>query len=87
MATVERTYNHLLYRVDYPAERGYRMEPKPLPPGIHICISEEGDSKWLTVHSRIHVNKVVRIDPTYSSAFSDRDIIKDLSAKVSHMFL
>lgn len=63
------------------------MEPKPLPPWIHICISEEGGSKWLTVHSRIHINKVVKIDPTYSSEFSDREIIKDLSAKVSHMFL
>lgn len=87
MAKVERTYNHLLYRVDYPAERGYRMEPKQLPPWVHICISEEGNSKWLTVHSRIHVNKVVKIYPIYNSEFSDRDIIKDLSAKVSRMFL
>ena len=83
----ERTYNHLWKRVDYPRERGYRMEPHPLPPWIHVCISEEGDNKWLTVHSRIHINKAVRIEPTYSSSFSDKDVITDLSAEVSRRFL
>lgn len=82
-----RTYNHLLVRVDYPEERGYRMEPKPLPDWIHLTITENEFSKYLTAHSRIHVNKEVRVGPSYSTDFSDRDMIKDLSAKISQMFL
>lgn len=46
-----------------------------------------GDSKWLTVHSRIHVNKEVRMEPSFSRQFSDWDILKDLSGKISHAFL
>lgn len=86
MAT-ERTYDYLLCRVEYPAERGYRMEPSKLPPWIHVVITEDGDSKWLTVHSRIHVNKEVRMEPSFSRQFSDRDILKDLSGKISQAFL
>lgn len=82
-----RKYNHLLVRVDYPAERGYRMEPKPLPNWIHLTITEDNGSKYLTVHSRIHVNKEVRIYPSYSVDFEDRDLLKDLSAEVSRRFL
>lgn len=82
-----RKYNHLLVRVEYPAERGYRMEPKPLPDWIHLTITEDNGSKYLTVHSRIHVNKEVRVGPSYSSDFEDRDLLKDLSAQVSSMFL
>ena len=32
MGASERTYDYLLRRVEYPAERGYRMEPFKLPP-------------------------------------------------------
>lgn len=80
-------YNYLLCRVEYPAEWGYRMEPKQLPDWIYITITKNGGSKFLTVHSRIHVNKEVKINPSYSADFSDRDIIKDLSGEVSRMFL
>ena len=31
-----RRYDHLLCRVEYPAERGYRMEPKQLPDWLWI---------------------------------------------------
>lgn len=62
-----RRYDHLLCRVEYPAERGYRMEPKQLPDWIHVTITEQGDSKFLTVHSRIHVNKEVKVGPSYSA--------------------
>ena len=82
-----RKYNHLLVRVEYPAERGYRMEPKQLPDWIHVTITEDKGSKYLTVHSRIHVNKEVRVGPSYSAYFNDRDLLKDLSAQVSSMFL
>jgi len=84
---VERTYNYLLCRVEYPAEGGYRMEPSPLPPWINLRIVESDSDKKLIVHSRIHVNKEVRVGPIYSNAFSDRDIIKDLSGEISSRFL
>lgn len=87
MATGARTYDYLFHRVEYPAERGYRMEPTKLPPWIHVVITEEGDSKWLTVHSRIHVNKEVRMSPSFSAQFSDSDILKDLSGKITKSFL
>lgn len=82
-----RVYNHLLCRVEYPAERGYRMEPKQLPDWIHITITEQNNSKSLTVHSRIHMNTEVKVGPDYSTNFSDRDIIMDLSGEVTHRFL
>lgn len=87
MAPGARTYDYLFRRVEYPAEGGYRMEPAKLPPWIHVVITEEGDSKWLTVHSRVHVNKEVRMNPSYSAQFSDFDILKDLSGKITKSFL
>ncbi len=85
MAT--KRYNHLVYRVEYPRERGYRMEASPLPDWVYISISEENSSKYMTVHSRIHINKEVRISPDYSTDFSDMDIIKELSGEVCRRFL
>ena len=82
-----RRYDHLYARVEYPAERGYRMESSPLPPWMHITITETTHSKYLTVYSRIHVNKEVKVDPSYSKAFDDRAIIIDLSGKIAGMFL
>ena len=82
-----KTYNHLACRVEYPLEQGYRIESKQLPDWIHLTVTTKGDSKWLTVHSRIHVNKTVRINPTYSADFSDAEIIKDLSGVIAHRFL
>ncbi|XAI94755.1 hypothetical protein [Pseudomonas phage vB_Pa-PAC6] len=61
--------------------------PFKLPPWIHVVITEDGDSKWLTVRSRIHVNKEVRMEPSFSRQFSDWDILKDLSGKISHAYL
>ena len=80
-------YNHILIRREYPQERGYRMEPKPLPHWMHLTIEELEGSKRLTVHSRIHVNKSVVMNPEYSTDFTDREIVKDLSAKISRAFL
>jgi hypothetical protein len=80
-------YNYLLSRVEYPIERGYRIETTPLPDWIYVVITKQGDDKYLTVRSRIHMNKEVRIGPTYSVDFSDWDILKDLSGEISKRFL
>jgi hypothetical protein len=82
-----RKYNYLICRVEYPAERGYRMELEKLPDWIHVTITEDKDSKYLTVHSRIHVNKEVRVGPSYSVNFKDMDLLKDLSGQISSIFL
>jgi hypothetical protein len=83
------TYHHLIKRVSYPAENGYRRERFPLADYMHLTITDDvdGDSKYLTFHSRIHINKAVVIQPHYSRAFSDHAIIEDLSGKISGMFL
>jgi len=80
-------YDYLLCRVEYPAERGYRMEHSQLPDWMYITITEDGETKYLTVYSRLHVNKEVEINPSYSSKFSDIDIIKDLSGEISSRYL
>ena len=80
-------YEHILTRVEHPLERGYRMQAYPLPDWIHIRINRDSSSKWLTVHSRLHINKCVKVGPSYSLDFSDRDIIKDQSAPISIRFL
>ena len=76
-------YTHIYQRVEYPREGGYRMEAYALPDWMYLTV-EQGK---LTVHSRIHVNKEVRVGPVYSSAFSVRDIIEDLSGEISHRYL
>ena len=80
-------YDYLIYRVEYPLENGYRMECKPLPHWMHITITDHDDSKYLTVYSRIHENKEVRLNPTYSSDFTDRAIITDLCSRIHKMFI
>ena len=80
-------YTHLYHRVEYPAERGYRMEAHPTPDWMHLTVETVGDSKWLTVHSRIHMNKEVRMNPSYSTKFTDQEIIKDLSGRIYSDFI
>lgn len=82
-----RRYDYLISRVEYPREHGYRMEPEKLPDWIHFTITETDDSKYVTVHSRIHLNKAVVMNPVYSNAFTDEEIIKDMSGKISSAFL
>ena len=88
MSTVNKYY-HLYHRVNYPMENGYHMESYPLPDWIYITITtiEEENSKYLTVHSRLHLDKEVVINPTYTCNFTDDDLIRDLSAEVSSRFL
>ena len=80
-------YDILFYRVEYPEERGYRMEPKALPPWTYVTITTENDSKYLTVYSRIHMNKEVRMLPDFSTNFSDEDILKDLTYEIHSRFI
>lgn len=80
--SLPRRYDHVYVRVEYPGERGYRMEAKALPSYLHLTISEEGRSKVLTVHSRIHVTKEKKINPVFSNSFTDVDIIKYLTSKI-----
>lgn len=81
MMCIVNTYNHLLFRRELQGPF-HEWVAEQCPHWLHITITSDGESKWLTVHSRIHVNKEVKLNPSYSTEFSDRDIIKDLSAKV-----
>jgi hypothetical protein len=83
----ESKYDYLFARVEYPLERGYRMEPVKLPPWIHVVITEDAGTKYVDVHSRIHVNKIVRLPTSYSGDFSDKKILIDVSWKITSMFL
>lgn len=78
-------YRYLYSRVYEPG--GYRWVGRRLPDWIHLTIESNGSSKVLVVHSRIHVNKRVVMNPSYSLEFTDDEIIKDLSGKVSGQFL
>ena len=84
-----KKYFSLFQRVEYPQERGYRTEPVLLPNWIYVTITEQKqeNNKFLTVYSRIHMNKEVKMNPSYSAAFSDEDILKDLSGEISSRFL
>jgi hypothetical protein len=84
---IVRTYNHGFVRVEYPRERGYRMEPKQLPHWMHITVTEDNDSKFLIVHSSVHMNKEVRVGPSYSTDFTDAEIIKDLTSEIYRRFI
>jgi len=65
------------------------MELIPLPDWIHVNIitSKSTDNKHMVVCSRIHVNKEIRVGPSYSDTFTDQEILKDLSGKVYHRFI
>ena len=80
-------YIHLFRKVNYPAERGYRMEPESLPDWIYFTISENNSSKYLTVYSRRHVNKEFTLPTSYNNAFTDYEMIKSLSEEIRNLFL
>jgi len=85
----ESKYDYLFKRVEYPSEGGYRMEPVKLPPWIHVVITEDADTdaKYVDVHSRIHVNKSVRLPTSYGRGFSNKKILIDVSGEITHRFL
>lgn len=63
------------------------MEPYDLPDWIYITVTRDGDSKYLTVYSRIHVNKEVIVGPSYSLEWSDQAVIKELSGRIYSGFI
>ncbi len=75
-------YHYRFIRIEYPCFCKYRMETVSLPDWIHIEIIKEGDSKRAIVHSRIHMNKSAPVGPSYSTEFTDQEILKDVSAEV-----
>lgn len=79
-------YNYTYYQHrDSPF--GYTWQIRPLPDWLRFEIVTEGDSKIVVVHSRIHVNRVTRMNPSYSTEFTDTEIIKDMSAKIRRQFV
>lgn len=80
-------YDHLYARVEYPRERGYRMEPQPLPDWIRVEIVQQGISKVVIVRSRIHVTKEVQLPTTYSVEFTDREILISVSGEVTRRWI
>lgn len=83
------TYHHrYVMQWDF-SRHGHYYEAVKLPPYLHVTITENKttESKFLTVYSRIHVNKVVKINPSYSSDFSDKVILEELSSKIYDMFI
>lgn len=83
-----RRYDYTLVRVEYPLERGYRMEARKLPDWIHLLVEEDNcGSKRVRVNSRIHVNKSVLLGNAWSSEFSDYEVIKDISGEIAHRWL
>lgn len=80
-----RTYHHLLAETREPF--GTRVGARDLPPWLHVTITEDADSKWLTVYSRTHVREEVIMQPTFSTEFSDSEILRELSPTISRAFL
>lgn len=84
----ERVYKYIYVRVEYPYEWGYRMEAKALPDYMYITIAEKdgSNSKIITVHSRIHVEKSSVIGPSYSKDWTDQEILKDQSGSIEYLY-
>lgn len=50
-----------------------------LPSYLSIEIRQEGDTKKVYIHSKIHVDKVKELSFSYSSDFTDGYILNDLA--------
>lgn len=50
-------------------------------PWVTIEIGLEGDTKFVTVVSTIHVNKRKMLDHCYSATWNDWDIVNDINLK------
>lgn len=80
-----------LYNYTYYQHRdgpfGYTWQTRRLPNWLNFEIVTEDGSKIVVVHSRIHVRPTVRMTPSYSTDFTDEDIIKDMSSKILDQFV
>tara|TARA_R110000772_G_scaffold16184_11_gene46261 strand:+ start:1190 stop:1438 length:249 start_codon:yes stop_codon:yes gene_type:complete len=79
-------YNHTYARVEYPQERGYRMEAVSLPNWLHITIETHGTTKRLFVHSRIHMTTKGQVGPDYSDSYTDYEMIKEQSGEICYRY-
>ena len=53
------------------------LNNKQLQPWYCVEIITEGDSKVVYFHSKIHMNKVKKLNPSFSTAFTDQEILND----------
>ncbi len=81
-------YNYLAAKKyqNHPFPKGYYWRHVPLPDYQHIEITHTETGKYVKFCSRIHVNKLVSIGPSYSLEFTDDDIIRDLSGQICHRY-
>ncbi len=84
---IKNKYNYTFVKTWCGQLNGHYTEREELPDWMHIVVTTDNDSKYLTVHSRIHMNKEVRVGPEYSTDFSDEAIIKELSGEVDYRFM
>lgn len=81
-----RKYTHL-YREERLSPFGHRIVPVPLPYWIYVTVTTAKEYKYLTVHSKLHTNNKVRMNPVYGLSTPDHEIIKDLSSAITSAFL
>ena len=53
------------------------LDGKPLQEWFEIEIVTENNTKFIYFHSRIHVNKVNRLNLCFSTTFTDQKILND----------
>ena len=53
------------------------LNDKPLQEWFEIEIVTENNTKFISFHSRIHVNKVNRLNLCFSTTFTDQEILND----------
>jgi hypothetical protein len=51
------------------------------PLGVSVEIRTEGDTKYVTILARLHVNKRFELPNCYSAKFTTADILRDYSFK------
>lgn len=81
-------YNFLLAKKyqHHPFPKGYYWTTIPLPDYQHIEITYTETGKYVKFYSKLHVNKLESIGPSYSLEFTDHEIIKDLSGKIAYRY-
>ena len=64
------------------------LNGKPLQEWYEIEIVTENNTKIVLFHSRIHVNKVSKLNPCFSTTFTDQKILNDfhIIGKIHDMY-
>ena len=79
-------YKHLPYK-HYESPFGYRWVYSEIPDWLSVEIHQEGDTKKVFVRSRIHKDKYKQVHPSYSSDWSDTDILKDIAGEIHYRYI